>query len=86
MRKLLSGLAALAIYAAAAVAPALAADDEGTIASVDVEALTITLDNGNSYKLPLEFDVAALSEGMEIVLAYDTIDGEKLVTDLVTYD
>ena len=65
---------------------AQAAEDEGKIASVDIETLTITLDNGNSYKLPGEFDVEALDVGMEVVLAYDTVGGEKLVTDLVTYE
>lgn len=65
---------------------AQAAEDEGKIASVDIETLTITLDNGNSYKLSGEFDVEALDVGMEVVLAYDTVGGEKLVTDLVTYE
>ncbi|WP_367928215.1 DUF1344 domain-containing protein [Aquamicrobium sp.] len=65
---------------------ALAADDEGKISRVDREALTITLDNGNTYKLSGEFDVEALQEGVEVVLAYDTVGGEKLVTDLVIYE
>lgn len=65
---------------------ALAAEDEGKIARVDIENLTITLDNGNSYKLSGEFDVEALEVGTEVVLAYDTIGGEKTVTDLVTYE
>ena len=65
---------------------ALAAEDEGKIARVDAEAMTITLDNGNTYKLSGEFDVEALEVGVEVVLAYDTVAGEKLVTDLVTYE
>lgn len=65
---------------------AMAADDEGKIKRVDREALTITLDNGNTYKLSGEFDVEALEEGVEVVLAYDTVGGEKLVTDLVIYE
>ncbi|MBI1621972.1 DUF1344 domain-containing protein [Aquamicrobium sp. cd-1] len=63
-----------------------AAEDEGKIARVDVANLTITLDNGNTYKLSGEFDVEALVVGTEVVLAYDTIEGEKTVTDLVTYE
>mgnify|MGYP000933940603 CR=1 FL=1 len=51
------------IIAAAAMALAAglaqAADDEGKIAQVDAEALTITLENGNTYKLSAEFDVEA---------------------------
>jgi hypothetical protein len=61
---------------------ASAADDEGVIASIDREAGTITLENGNSYKLPVEFDMEALQEGMQILLAYDDVAGEKLVTDM----
>lgn len=65
---------------------ALAADDEGTVKRVDREAMTITLDNGNTYKLSGEFDVEALEEGADVVLAYDVVAGEKLVTDLVIYE
>ena len=61
---------------------ASAADDEGVISSIDREAGTITLDNGNSYKLPVEFDMDALQEGMQILLAYDDVAGEKMVTDM----
>ncbi|MBX9452313.1 MAG: DUF1344 domain-containing protein [Mesorhizobium sp.] len=61
-------------------------DDEGTIATVDREGLTITLDNGNTYKLSGEFDVESLQEGVDVVLAYDTIGGVKTVTDLIIYE
>lgn len=65
---------------------ARAAEDEGKIARINVDAMTITLENGNTYKLSGEFDVEALEVGVEVVLAYDTVGGEKLVTDLVTYE
>ncbi len=88
MRKVTRALSAFLIATGIALSPAvtLAADDEGTIATVDREALTITLDNGNTYKLSGEFDVEALQEGVDVVLAYDTIDGQKTVTDLVIYE
>lgn len=60
----------------------LAAQTEGRIRSIDIDAQTITLDNGKSYKLPGEFDVASLQEGMEIVIAYDEVNGENLITDM----
>ena len=78
--------AVLAVGLALSAGAALAAEDEGKIARVDIEKLTITLDNGNTYKLSGEFDVESLQVGTEVVLAYDTIGGEKLVTDLVTYE
>ncbi|MEO3386125.1 DUF1344 domain-containing protein [Mesorhizobium sp. CAU 1741] len=65
---------------------ATAADDEGKIQQIDVEALTITLDNGNTYSLPGEFNVDALAEGAEVVIAYDTVEGVKQVTDIVIYE
>ena len=39
--------------------------------SIDKDNLTITLSDGKSYKLPGEFDVDALKEGMDVILAYD---------------
>lgn len=88
MRTVTGMLSALLVAAGLALSSgaALAADDEGKISRVDREALTITLDNGNTYKLSGEFDVEALQEGVEVVLAYDTVGGEKLVTDLVIYE
>lgn len=87
MRIMTNMLSALFMTAALVVSgTALAADDEGTIKRVDHEAMTITLDNGNTYKLSGEFDVEALEEGADVVLAYDTVAGEKLVTDLVIYE
>ena len=66
--------------------PVLAAEAEGQIQAIDLDNLTITLDNGESYKLPGEFDVEALKEGMEILLAYDEIGGENLITDMQFFE
>ncbi len=74
-------LAALAIVTVSAMA-AMAASDEGRIASIDRERMIITLDNGNSYRLPGEFNLEALEEGMEVLLAYDQVDGVRQVTDM----
>lgn len=77
MRILVATLAALTISTAA-----FAAEAEGQIKKIDAEKQVITLDDGNTYKVPGEFDVATLSEGMEIVLAYDKVNGENLITDM----
>ena len=61
---------------------AFAAEAEGQIKKIDTDKLTITLDNGKSYKLPGELDVSTLKEGMEIVLAYDEVGGENVITDM----
>jgi hypothetical protein len=89
MRKVTRAVSAFLIATGIALSPmtAFAADDdEGTIATVDREGLTITLDNGNTYKLSGEFDVESLQEGVDVVLAYDTIGGVKTVTDLIVYE
>jgi outer membrane lipoprotein SlyB len=78
MRALLAGLSTALILSGAA----LAAEAQGHIAKIDAEKLTITLDDGNSYKLPGEFDLSSIREGMEVLIAYDTIDGDKLITDM----
>ncbi len=77
-RTLIGALAALAIISSAA----FAAEAEGQIQAIDKDNLTITLSDGKSYKLPGEFDVDALKEGMDVILAYDQIGGENLITDM----
>ncbi|MCC6204667.1 MAG: DUF1344 domain-containing protein, partial [Hyphomicrobiales bacterium] len=52
------------------------------IKSIDKDNSTITLDDGKKYKLPGEFDVDSLKEGMDILLAYDEVGGERLITDM----
>jgi len=61
---------------------AFAAEAEGRIKAIDRDNSTITLDDGKSYKLPGEFDVDQLKEGMDILLAYDKVGGENLITDM----
>ncbi len=78
MRTLIGTLVVMLSIAGAAQA----AETEGLIKSIDRDALTITLDNGKSYKLPGEFDLDSLKEGMDVVLAYDEVDGQKLITDM----
>jgi hypothetical protein len=61
---------------------ALAAEAEGHIKKIDADNQTITLDNGKSYKLPGEFDMSSIKEGMEIVIAYDRIGDVNQITDM----
>ena len=82
MRIVVGAVAALLMISS----PVLAAEAEGQIQAIDRDNLTITLDNGESYKLPGEFDVESIKEGMEILLAYDEIGGENLITDMQLYE
>jgi hypothetical protein len=78
MRMILGAITSLAFFAGAA----FAAEAEGAIQSIDSENLTITLEDGKSYKLPGEFDMSAIAEGMEVLIAYDEVDGVNLITDM----
>ena len=78
MRTLIGAMTATLMLSGAV----FAAEVEGQIKKIDVDHLTITLDNGKSYKLPGELDVSTLKEGMEIVLAYDEVGGENVITDM----
>ncbi len=65
-----------------AASTALAAEDEGSIKSIDQDNLTITLDNGKVYKLPGEFDIQSIEAGMPVLLAYDKVGDINLITDM----
>lgn len=78
MRILIGAVAATLLISTAA----FAGQTEGLINKVDKDALTLTLDDGKSYKLNAETDLDALKPGMDIVLAYDVTNGENVVTDM----
>lgn len=82
MRSLNGVLAAALMFSTMLATGALAAEAEGKIKAVDRDNLTITLENGSSYKLPGEFDVDAIQEGMEVLLAYDKVGDQNMITDM----
>ena len=61
---------------------AAAASAEGRITAIDPDAMTITLDNGDTYRLPGEFNMEAIDVGSEVLVAYDQIDGQRQITDM----
>lgn len=61
---------------------AMAEDTEGKITAIDREEETISLDDGNSYKLPGEFDYSALNEGMKVIVLYEVAENTRFVTDI----
>ena len=82
MRSLIGALAAATMLSMIVSTGALAAEAEGKVKAVDRDNLTITLDNGSSYKLPGEFDVEAIKEGMLVLLAYDKVGDQNMITDM----
>jgi hypothetical protein len=74
---------AMVLSAALLFSPAvLAAEADGQIKAIDRDKLTITLDNGKTYKLPGEFDMEAIKEGMEVVIAFEKVSNENQITDM----
>ncbi|RST79949.1 DUF1344 domain-containing protein [Aquibium carbonis] len=66
--------------------PAFAGQTEGRIKSVDEDKLTITLEDGKSYKLPGEVDLAGIEPGTEIVINFDTVGDVNQITDMAVYE
>jgi hypothetical protein len=77
-RRILSGVAATLL----AAGMAFAGQTEGLIKKIDKESMTLTLDDGKSYKLNAEMDVDSLKPGMVVVIAYDVTDGQNIITDM----
>jgi Cu/Ag efflux protein CusF len=80
MRTLIGAVAATLLLLLSTAA--FAGQTEGLIKKVDKDALTLTLDDGKSYKLNAETDLDALKPGMDIVIAYDVTNGENVITDM----
>ena len=75
MNKLMIAASAAALFVASSVA-ALAAEVTGAITAVDPAAGTVTLDDGNIYVLPADFDIAALTAGAMVTITYEEVDGQ----------
>lgn len=60
-----------------------AANAEGTITQVDRESMTLTLDDGKTYKLSEEFSTEDFSEGMAVMISYDQINGQNIVLQII---
>lgn len=61
---------------------AQSSDVEATIQSVDLNDLTLTLDDGKTYKVPEEFNFEGLESGVKVLVFYTEVDGSRVVDDL----
>ncbi|WP_117191026.1 DUF1344 domain-containing protein [Rhizobium terrae] len=82
MRILIAALLATASVFSPLNSWAQSADVEATIKSVDVRALSLTLDDGKTYKVPEEFNFEGLKSGVKVLVFYTVVDGSRLVDDL----
>lgn len=57
-------------------------DVEGTISKIDANGLSITLNDGKTYRVPEEFNFEGLKTGVKVVVFYTEVDGKRVVDDL----
>ncbi len=57
-------------------------DVEGTISKIDANGLSITLNDGKTYRVPEEFNFEGLKAGVKVVVFYTEVDGRRVVDDL----
>ena len=79
MNRLMIAASAAALFVASSLS-ALAAEVTGAITAVDPAAGTVTLDDGNTYLLPADFDIAALTAGAMVTITYEEVDGQMQIT------
>ena len=79
MKAIFSALAALFLITSSA----FAANAEGTIKKIGKSTLTLTLDDGEKFKLSEEFNFEDYSEGMSVMIQYDEIKGDKIVLQII---
>jgi hypothetical protein len=77
-------IALLGLFAATSLA--FAGQDEGKITKIDADNMVIQLEDGKSYKLPGEFDMTSIEEGVTVLLSYDKVGDTNLITDLIVED
>lgn len=83
MRKLMVALSAGAMLATSTFA-ALAEEASGAIASIDPAAGTVTLDSGETFRLPEGFDSASVAVGDQVTITYDEgADGQMQASEVM---
>lgn len=82
MRLLIAALLATASILSPLSSFAQSADVEATVNAVDVNSLTLTLDDGETYKVPEEFNFDGIEAGVKVVVFYTEVDGLRVIDDL----
>jgi hypothetical protein len=58
------------------------ADVEARIENVDKDHLTVTLDDGKTYRAPNKFSFEGLTEGVKVIVYYTETSGSRVINDL----
>ncbi|PYB77201.1 MULTISPECIES: DUF1344 domain-containing protein [Rhizobium] len=57
-------------------------DVEATIAAVNVDGMSLMLDDGKTYTVPDEFNFEGLEKGQKVIVFYTEVDGKRVIDDL----
>ena len=80
MKKLMIAAGAAGLLAMSSMV-ALADEAQGSITSIDPTAMTVTLDDGNTYTLPASIDAASLQVGEKVKVEFSKdADGKMSAT------
>ena len=83
MRKLMIAAGAAALLAASSFS-AYAEEATGQITAIDPAAGTVTLADGQIFKLPAEFDAASLQVGQDVTITYEAGSDGSMAASAVT--
>ncbi len=84
MKKLVIAAGAAVLLAVSSFA-ALADEASGQITDIDDSAMTVTLDDGNTYKLPDDVDTSSLMVGDNVTIEYSKDADGNLVASAVDF-
>ncbi len=83
MKKLMIAAGAASLLAMSSLA-AFADEASGAITAVDPTAMTVTLDDGNTYGLPASVDAASLQVGEKVKIEFSKDASGKMTATAVT--
>lgn len=82
MRFMIATLMAAAGLLSPLSATAESADVEAVITNVDTTSLSLSLDDGEQYQAPEEFNFEGLEPGVKVLVFYTEVDGARVINDL----
>lgn len=82
MRFMIAALLATASFLSPLKGFAESADVEATIKKVNMNDLSLTLDDGKTYQAPEEFNFEGLEAGVKVIVFYTEVDGKRVINDL----
>lgn len=82
MRVVISLLLATASFLSPVAVLAGSADVESTIRDVNVDGMSLVLEDGKTYAVPAEFNFEGLEPGQKVIVFYTEVDGKRVVDDL----